>query len=92
MVIYIQSPHDLMRGWPLCSLGSGAKYRISHDWYVSEFNYRSGQFCTSNEELKCTKYKTECTNILLHMRFIELEKWSCFTVKTTSYFSCNNIK
>ena len=27
MVIYIQSPHGLMRGWPVCSLGAGAKYQ-----------------------------------------------------------------
>ena len=46
MVINIQSPHGLMSGWPLYSLGVGAKYQIMHDWYVSEFNYRSRQFCT----------------------------------------------
>ena len=49
MVIYIQSPHGFLRGWPLCSLGAGAKYRISHCWSVSEFNYRSGQFCLNEE-------------------------------------------
>ena len=26
MVIYIQSPHGLMLGWPLCSLGAGVTY------------------------------------------------------------------
>ena len=91
MVIYIQSPHGLMSGWPLCSLGAGAKYRISHIWYVSEFNYRCGQFCTSNEEFKCPKYKTEYTIILLDKRYIELKKWAYFTVKIISYFACNKI-
>ena len=92
MVIYIQSPHGLMRGWPLCSLGAGAKYRISHCWSISEFNYRSGQFCTLNEEFKCPKYTTECSNILLHKRYIELEKWAYFIVKIIrNYFLCNKI-
>ena len=57
---------------PLCSMGAGAKYQISHGWYVSEFNSRSGEFCTSNEEFKCPKYKTKGTNILLHKWYIEL--------------------
>ena len=50
-----------MHGWPLCSLGAGAKYWISHCWYVPEFNYRSWQFCTLNKEFKCPKYKTVST-------------------------------
>ena len=91
MVIYIQSPHGLMRSWPMCSLGAGAKYWISHCCQVSEFNYRSGQLCTSNEEVKCPKYKTECTNILLHKWYIELKKLAYFTVKIISYFAWNKI-
>ena len=57
MVIDIQSPHGLMLGWPLCSLGAGAKYRISHDWYDSEFNYRSGQLCTLDEKFNVQNIK-----------------------------------
>ena len=58
---------------------------------MSEFNYWSGQLCTSNEQFKCPKYKTECTNILLLKRYIKLEKWAYFTVKIISYFACNKI-
>ena len=86
VVFYIPSPQGWMLGWPLCSLGAGV--RIFYCCQVSEFNYRSGQLCTSNEEFKCPKYKTECLNILLHKRYIELEKWPYFTVKNTRKLFC----
>ena len=74
----------------LCSLGAGVTYQMSYCWYVSEFNYRSGWLSTSGDLLICLKYKTECSNILLLIRYIEHEKWVYFTVKIIrNYFACN---
>ena len=88
VVIYPQLPHWWICGLPLCSLRAGDKYRISQGWYVSEYNYRSGEFCTINEEFKCPKYKTECSNIQLHKGWIELEKWDYLTVKINKKLFC----
>ena len=46
-----------------------------------------------NDPLKCPEYTTECFIILLHKRYIEIEKWAYFTVKIIirNYFACNTI-
>ena len=46
-----------------------------------------------NDPLKYPEYKTECFIILLHKRYIEIEKWAYFTVKIIirNYFACNTI-
>ena len=68
-------------------------YTYSEQFYTysEQFYTYSEQFYTLTEDFKCLKYKTECSNILLHQRYIELEKWAYFSVKIISYFACNKI-
>ena len=93
VVIYQQSPHGQLRGWSLFSLGAGVKSRISYYCYVSsEFKYRFDHCALKVTNSNVQKIK-QCFIILLHKRYIEIEKWAYFTVKIIirNYFACNKI-
>ena len=46
----------------------------------------------SNDLMICLKYKTECSNILLPIGYIEHEKWATLLLKIIrNYFASNKI-